>query len=281
VLAASSDVVAPILETAYNEFRAKRSGVTVRTETTSTEKAFGELCRGEVDVVGASYELDPKAVGDPSCADRVAGFEIAHHTIPIIVNPENTWARCLTRAQLRGIWRNGSTITRWNQIDPRFPDEPVTFFGPPAGSVNAAVFNNEINGASGNHRDYQEVNLDLVAQNVAQSRDAVGFLDFVNYQTAGNTVRGLDLDDGKGCTPPNAITVGTGAYTPLCKPLWVYVSKDSLRTPATAAFINFYMSNAQDVAVKAHVVPRNDTTTRENVNRVHDLTAGVGSVAPA
>ncbi|WP_250279391.1 Hsp70 family protein [Frankia sp. Cppng1_Ct_nod] len=278
ILASGSSEVSPITETAYSLFRQQQGGVSVRVESTSTDDGFTRLCRGEIDIAGASYAFNGGFKGDPGCADRIAEFEIAHNTVPVVVNPQNTWAQCLTLSQLTNIWKKGSTITNWNQIDPSFPNEPVAFFGPPPTSVHAQVFNHDVNGASDNVRGYQAVELEGVAQNVAQNRDALGFLDFPTFETYGNRIRGVALDNGIGCVPPSVVSAGTGTYLPLCKPLYLYVSKDALRKPATAAFVKFYLSHGQDIAFKAHSVPRNDETTANNVGLAGQLTNGVGPV---
>jgi ABC-type phosphate transport system substrate-binding protein len=280
VLASGSSEVAPITETAYALFRQQQSGVVVRAESTSTDDGFTRLCQGAIDIAGASFAMNTAFKGDPGCADRVAEFEIAHNTLPVIVNPQNTWARCLTLSQLTKIWAKGSTVTNWRQIDPSFPDEPVDLFGPAPTSVHGQVFNHDVNGASDNVRGYHAVDLEGVAQNVAQNRDALGFLDFPTFETYGNKIRGVELDNGKGngCVPPSVVSAGTGTYLPLCKPLYLYVSKAALRKPATAAFVTFYLRHGQDIAFKAHAVPRNDATTADNVNLAKKLTEGVGPV---
>ena len=41
--------------------------------------------------------------------------------------PENTWAKCLTVAQLKTMWAPESEgkIKNWNQVDKSFPDVPL------------------------------------------------------------------------------------------------------------------------------------------------------------
>jgi molecular chaperone DnaK len=278
VRVAGSAEVAPITETAYAKFRARQANVTVSVDSTTTEDGFARLCRGDVAVADASFELTPSAVKDPSCAGKVVGFEVAHHTLPIVVNPQNTWARCMTLAQLRQVWGADSTISRWNQIDASYPDEPITFLGPARDSVQAKVFNSTVNDSSEKSRSYRATDLAGVAQTVSADRDAVGFLDFPTYQTFGARLRAIEIDNGKGCVEPNAVAAGTGLYLPLCKPLYVYARLDALRNPATAAFMRFYLANGRQIAFDAHYVPRNEETTNENVSKINNLTAGVGPV---
>ena len=75
-----------------------------------------------------------------------------------MVNKENDWADCLTVDQLKKIWEPGSKVNNWNQVDPRFPDEPLELFGPGTDSGTFDYFTEEINGEEGASRtDYQPV----------------------------------------------------------------------------------------------------------------------------
>jgi ABC-type phosphate transport system substrate-binding protein len=278
VRVAGSSEVAPITETAYNEFRQTQRNVTVSVEATSTEDGFAALCSGRADLADASFEPNPGSLKDPACEKKLVGFEVAHHTLPIVVNPQNTWLHCLTLKQVRQIWGADSSVTRWNQIDGSFPDEPIAFLGPPRTSVQAQVFNATISDASNRSRSYRQADLSGVANDVAGDRLSIGFLDYPTYETFGNRLRGVEINNGEGCVAPTAVTVGTGLYLPLCKPLYVYASTDGLRRPATVAFLRYFLENGRKIAFDAHYVPRTNDTVGENVDRLKKLTAGVGPV---
>ncbi|MCK9894573.1 Hsp70 family protein [Frankia sp. AgB32] len=278
VRVAGSSEVAPIAETAYNEFRQTQRNVTVNVESTSTEDGFDALCSGKADLADASFEPNPGSLKDPSCQKKLVGFEVAHHTLPIVVNPQNTWLRCLNLKQVRQIWGADSTVTRWNQIDRSYPDEPINFVGPARTTVQAQVFNATISDASDRSRSYQQTDLSGVANNVAGDRLSIGFLDYPTYETFGQRLRGVEINNGEGCVAPTAVAVGTGLYLPLCKPLYVYARTDALRQPATVAFLRYFLENGRKIAFDAHYVPRTDDTVGDNVARLQKLTTGVGPV---
>jgi len=282
VRVADSNEVAPISERAFQEFRQGEPKVTVAFDpgVTDTTAAFTKLCNGDVAIAGTSYELDPKFAPNPSCKNQVVGFEIAHHTLPIVVNPANTWLGCLTLTQLKQIWGSGSTITRWNQIDSSYPNEPINFVGPATSSVQAQVFNASISGDSAKSRPYTTTDLAGVAQTVQNDRDAIGYLDFPTYNQLGSKLRGVlvDGEEGEGCQPPNAITAGSGAYVPLCKPLFVYARVDAMKDPATVAYLRYYLEHAQTITSETGYVGRSNATTKSNIDRLGQLSAGVGPV---
>jgi ABC-type phosphate transport system substrate-binding protein/actin-like ATPase involved in cell morphogenesis len=278
VKVADSAEVAPISELAADDFRQHQPNVTVSDDITTTDDAFAKLCKGQVAIAGTSYELDPQFAPDPSCKDQVVPFEIAHHTLPIVVNPQNTWLGCQNLTQLKKLWDAGSTVTNWNQLDPSFPNAPIDFVGPARDSVQAQMFDASVAGSAGQSRSYTVKDLAGVAQTVESDPDAIGFLDFPTYETAGSQLRGVLVDGGQGCQPPNAVTAGTGLYLPLCKPLYVYARKDALRDPATAAYLRYYLQNEQTIATMTHYVPRDQATVTDNVNQLGQLTQGVGPV---
>jgi phosphate transport system substrate-binding protein len=54
---------------------------------------------------------------------------------------------------------------------------------------------------------------------------------------------------------PSRETVQSGEYTPLSRPLFIYPSKASLERPEVAAFMRFYLDNADRIAEQALYVP--------------------------
>jgi molecular chaperone DnaK len=249
---------------------------------TDTESGFAALCAGKTDILGASYDISEYS-GAANCKDKVVGFEVAHHTLPIIVNPANTWANCLTFDQIKAIYATNSTITNWNQISPSFPNLPIEVVGPPADSVHAKVFDATVNGSQSSHRDYVQRDLPGVATEVENNKAAIGFLDYPTYDTVGSKVKGLEVDshNGKGCVEPSAAAIGTGFYLPLCRPLYLYVSKEAARRPAVAAFLTYYLENEQTISYRSHYVPRSNATVAENTSEIKALTQGVGPVRAA
>ncbi|KPM53481.1 phosphate ABC transporter substrate-binding protein [Frankia sp. R43] len=273
VISTGSAEVAPITGTAYAMFREVQKGVTVQVSATDTDDGLAKLCSGQADIAGASF-----ALSDPACKDKVVGFEIAHHLLPIVVPKANTWVKCLTVAQVGEIWKRDSTVTSWNQVDPAFPNVPVRLVGPGPQTVHAKVFLASMTGSSDNTRQYQEVELEEVAEDVEYVQGAIGFMDYANFLSAADEVRAIQIDSGFGCVEPNALTAGTGMYLPLCKPLYIYASKESLRKPGVAAFMRYYMENQRQVTDRAHFVARDDATIRDNLAIVNGMTAGVEAV---
>ncbi|WP_322750695.1 MULTISPECIES: substrate-binding domain-containing protein [unclassified Frankia] len=271
--------VAPVTETAYALFRRQQRDVQVTTRAVNTDDGFAKLCQGQLDISGASFPKEPTA----ACGqDQVSAFEVAHETLPVVVDRSNTWARCLTLAQLHAVWGKESTISSWRQVDPSFPDVPLTPAGFNPGSIPNAFFNAGVNNGREegrtDFRSYSDGN--AIAQAVGSTRGAVGYVDFPTLAANTDRVSGVQINNGSGCVEPTLENARAGRYLPLCKPLYIYVRSAALRRPAVAAFVRFYLSNQAEIAVAAHTVPRDEAEIKESVEKVDELTKDVGPVRP-
>ncbi len=60
-----------------------------------------------------------------------------------------TSSTCLTVDQLKMMWQPENPATNWNQIDPSFPDQPISLYGPGTSSGTFDYFTGEIVGEEG------------------------------------------------------------------------------------------------------------------------------------
>jgi phosphate transport system substrate-binding protein len=111
-----SSTVGPLSEAAAEFFGEENSDVRVTVGTSGTGGGFKKFCAGETDISDASREIDDteKAL----CASKGITYEqlqIANDGLSLVVNNDNTWAECLTTAQLKKIWDQGSTVKNWKE----------------------------------------------------------------------------------------------------------------------------------------------------------------------
>ncbi len=100
---------------------------------TGTGGGFRKFCAGETDISNASRPTQPKEME----ACRNAGvpyleLPIAFDALTVVVNPQNTWAKDITLAELQKMWTPASQgkLTSWQQIRPSWPAKPLNLFGP-------------------------------------------------------------------------------------------------------------------------------------------------------
>jgi phosphate transport system substrate-binding protein len=254
-----SSTVGPLTEAAAEGFQAENSGVRVTVGTSGTGGGFEKFCAKETDVSNASRPIkDDEEV--PVCEKNGVEYEelqVANDGITLVVNPENDWAECLTVDQLKKIWQKGSEIKKWNEVDPKFPDEDLSLFGAGTDSGTFDFFTDAINGEEGNSRtDYNATEDDNVTvQGVAGEKGALGYygLEYAEQNTDKN--KKVKVDAGGGCVEPTTETVQSGEYKPLSRPLFIYPSKAAAARPEVKAFLEFYIGNVTELADQAQFVP--------------------------
>ena len=124
-----SSTAYPLMEAVAEEYMRAQSGrVRVTVGVSGTGGGFKKFCRGETDVAAASRPI-AKEEADRCAAAGIRYIELAlaYDAITVVVNPQNTWVHDLSIEQLRRLWQPEAqgVILRWNQLDPRFPDQPI------------------------------------------------------------------------------------------------------------------------------------------------------------
>lgn len=252
-----SSTVAPLSEAAADLFRDVEPGVNVTVATTGTGGGFKKFCAGETDISDASRAIKDEEIA----ACKAAGIDyteviIANDGLSVVVNPENTWAKCLTVKQLNTMWAPASEgkVTNWNQIDPAFPDQKLTLFGAGTDSGTFDFFTQAINGEEGASRtDYSPSEDDNVTiQGVKGDKGAVGYFGLSYVEENPDAIKAIEVDGGNGCVAPTAETVQDETYKPLGRPLFIYVKHASYKgNPAVRSFVDFYVENEAKVAKQA------------------------------
>ena len=167
---------------------------------------------------------------------------------------------CLTTDELKQLWEKDSTVTNLSEINPDLPDTELALFGPGDESGTWEYFTETINGEEGNIRsDYSPSSDDnVIVQGVEGEPGGLGFLGFSYYEQNIDKLGIAPIDGGDGCVTPSAETISGGEYTPLSRPLYMYVNPASLEEPQVAAFLNWTLANAATVAETALIVPPNE-----------------------
>lgn len=255
-----SSTVYPISEAIAEEYRAEDRDVDVTIGVSGTGGGFQKFGRGEVDITNASRPIkeDEKAAAEANNINFVE-IEVAYDGLAVVVNPENDWVTCLTVEQLKKIWEPGAqgTITRWNQIDPSWPDEEIHLFGPGVASGTFDYFTEAIVGKSGSSRgDYTASEDDnILVQGVSGDKYGLGFFGLAYYEENQDKLKMVAVDNGEGCIEPSMETVSNGTYAPLSRPLYIYVNSTSIKNPKVVDFVNFYLEEAPSLLKDVGYVP--------------------------
>ena len=276
ITADGSSTVGPFTTKAAEDWKASGGG-DVTVGISGTGGGFERFCAGETDISNASRAIDEDEVAlcEESGVEYVE-LQVATDALTNVVNLENDWATCLTVDQLNAIWKPGSKVSNWNQVDPSFPDVPLKLYGAGTDSGTFDYFTDVINGEEGASRsDYSATEDDNVTvQGVAGDRGALGYFGFSYFEQNQDKLKALEVDDGNGCVAPSAQTAQDGSYTPLARPLFMYVKLSSLQdNPEVEEFVRYALDNEQTIAEEALFVPLSQAQIDEQVQKLEGATA--------
>jgi phosphate transport system substrate-binding protein len=272
-----SSTVFPITEAVAEEFqKAKKQQIKVTVGISGTGGGFKKFCRGETDISDASRPILKAEMAD--CAK--AGIEyielpVAFDAITVVVNPKNGFIKQLTVAELKKMWEPGAQgkVTRWNQVNPQWPDQPMKLFGPGADSGTFDYFTEAVVGKSKSSRgDFTASEDDnVLVQGVARDVNGLGYFGYAYYFENKDKLKAVPIVNEKGqAVEPSMEAVIKGTYTPLARPIFIYVNAKSLAKPEVKEFVEYYMKNGAKLSREVKYVPLPDsayTTAWEHVQQ--------------
>jgi len=252
-----SSTVFPVSEAVAEEFLAVQPRVRVTVGVSGTGGGFQKFVAGEIDISDASREIrDSEAE-----AARINGIEyleipVAYDGLSVIVNKNNTWVDYLTIEELNMIWAPGSSVDSWNDIRPEWPDQPLRLYGPGTDSGTFDYFTEVVNGDSGASRpDYTaSEDYNVLVQGISGDVNSLGFFGYAYYVANESVLKLVPIDGGNGPISPNSVTINDGSYSPLSRPIFIYVSKPSAARPEVRAFVEFYLDQAPALAAEVGYV---------------------------
>jgi phosphate transport system substrate-binding protein len=274
VRADGSSTLAPFVSLAAERFRKKNRDVQISVGVAGTGGGFERFCRGETDLANASRPIeDEEREACEKKGIRFVELHVANDGLSLVVNPENDWAECLTVDQLKEIWRPGSKVDSWDDVDDGFPDERLNLAGPGTDSGTFDYFTEAIVGEEGASRsDYTASEDDNVIVNaVSGDEGGLGYLGLSYFEQNRERLRAVSVDGGDGCVAPSAETVQSGEYKPLSRPLFIYVNRNALDDKLQVdAFLEFILDNQRRLAKGALFVP----LTPEQLNKSRTILEG-------
>ena len=262
ITADGSSTVGPYTQAAAELFsRAGASKVKVTVGISGTGGGFQRFCKGETDLSDASR---PMRISEAqACKTNNIGswraFTVANDALTVVVNQQNSWARCLSVAELKKIWEPGSKVDNWRDVRSGFPDLPLKLFGAGTDSGTFEYFTEAINGrARASRTDYQASEDDnVLVQGVAGERGAMGYFGYSYYTENRNRLNAVQIRNPKTdrCVGPSVGSVQNNTYKPLGRPLFVYAKGSSFERREVQAFIDYIFDNEVKIATRARFVP--------------------------
>jgi phosphate transport system substrate-binding protein len=276
-----SSTVYPITEAVAEDYRSHAPDVKVLVGLSGTGGGFKKFCRGETDINNASRPIKNSEI--ESCTTNDIGFlelMVAYDGLSVVANPENDWLDNITLTELKKIWEPEAqgVILRWNQIRPEWPDEEIHLYGPGTESGTYDYFTEAIVGEAHSSRgDYTASEDDnVLVQGVSTDKYALGFFGYAYYEENKGKLKVVGVDDeiaenGDGPVLPSLATVMDKSYSPLSRPLFIFVNSEAVKRQEIVSFVNFYLDNAAVLSEEVGFIPMTETEYQDAKDKFHDF----------
>jgi len=212
-----------------------------------TGGGFKKFCSGDTDINNASRPIKPSEA--ERCLENGVEFielPVAIDGLTVGVNPDNDFVQCVTIEELHIMWQPDSEgkIERWNQIRDEWPDERLRLYGPGVDSGTFDYFTETINGeAQASRGDFTSSERDnVLVQGIAGDKGSLGYFGYSYFVENQDKLKMVGVDSGNGCIYPTDETINDGTYSPLSRPLLIYVSKESWADQEIKDFVSYYVS---------------------------------------
>jgi phosphate transport system substrate-binding protein len=248
-----SSTVYPITEAIAEEFRINAPNVKVTVGISGTGGGFKKFGRGEIDINDASRPIKEKEAA--ACKESNIDYlelTVAFDGMAVVVNKENDWLTSITTAELKKLWEPQAegVIMKWSDIRPEWPAERINLYGADAASGTYDYFTEVIMGESGKSRgDFTNSSDDnVLVQGISTDKYALGFMGMAYYEENVDKMKVIAVDNGNGAVIPTFETVSNGSYSPLSRPIYIYVTKSAAVRPEVKAFVEFYLQSAAGIS---------------------------------
>lgn len=269
-----SSTVYPITEAVAEEFMSANPGMQVVVGISGTGGGFKKFYRGETDISNASRPIQVAEMEE--C--KKAGIEylelpIAFDALTVMVNQSNTFVDSLTIEDLRTIWSPDAQgkIMKWSQVRSEWPDQPLTLYGAGADSGTFDYFTEAVTGKAKSSRgDYTASEDDnVLVQGISKDKNALGYFGFAYYIENKDKLKAVPIVNHENKpVAPSETSVMDGSYTPLSRPIFIYVNRKSLDRPEVRKFVEFYLKEAAALTKEVRYVPLPADAYQKGMERV-------------
>jgi phosphate transport system substrate-binding protein len=243
----------PLHQAVAEEYHKIKPDAKISVASSGTGGGMSKFCNGEIDIVGASRSIKKEEI--EKCQKKgIQSIElpVALDGIAVIANKKNTYANCLSIEELNKIWnpKSRGKITNWQQVNSQFPDKKLKLYAPASDTGTFDYFTQAVVGkAKASRTDYTPShNQNVLVQGITGDEDALAYVGLSFYLANKDRLHLVAVKTPSGAceTPDPPSKVAQNSYTPLSRPLFIYVNKTALDTkPAVREFVSFYLDNSK------------------------------------
>lgn len=261
-----SSTVYPITEIVAEEFTYENPDVKVTVAESGTGGGMKKIVEGEIDIVNASRKIKDSEL-EQAKANGIDVLElvVANDGISVVVNSENDFATDLTKEELAHIFRNENPAKYWSDVREGFPNELIKVYTPGTASGTFEFFTEVVNDEAKSQREDAILSEDdnVLVKGVSEDKYSIGYFGYSYYEANKDKINLVSIDG----IAPYSETINDGTYL-LSRPLFIYFDKNDLSKPEIQAFIEFYLTNAYDLADDVQLVPLNKSEYESQLNNL-------------
>ncbi len=270
-----SSTVFPMSVAAQELLAEESPDVRVTVGESGTGGGFEAFCADKTDISDASRPIkDEEAAICEEAGIEYTELQVATDALTMVVHKDLD-VDCLTVDQIIKLWGPDSKVKNWNELDPSFPDQEIKLFGPGTDSGTYDYMAADVIGAESEstRSDYESSEDDnVLVQGVSGTEGATGYFGYTYYEENADTLKALAIDNGEGCVEPSAETAQDGTYTPLARPLFIYVNNAKYNdNEAVAAYVDYYIENLSDIAEVGKFIPLSDELYSETQSALEGI----------
>jgi len=261
-----SSTVYPISQAMAEEFMALNGDVNVEVASSGTGGGFKKFAAGEIDITGASRP-QKDSEKEAAMANGIEGveFKVANDGLTVVVHKDNTWAEDMTVEELKKLWEPAAEgkIMTWADIREGWPTDEIHLYGPGTDSGTFDYFTEEIVGeAKASRGDYQPSEDDhVIVQGVSGDKNAMGYFGYAYYVENADILKAVKING----IEPNDQTIEDGSYSPLGRPIFIYVKKSELARPEIQEYLKFHFSEGKELVSEVGYIQLKPEMYEENL----------------
>ncbi len=267
-----SSTVFPITQAVAEEFQNINPDVRVNVGISGTGGGMKRFTVGDTDISDASRPIKPSEseIAQENGIEYLE-MKVAIDGLAVVVNKDNDFVDYLTTDELKMIWEPSSTVENWDEIRSEWPNEPIRLYGPGTDSGTFDYFTDTINGEEGASRpDFTASEDDnVLVQGIAGDDYALGYFGYAYYSENTDKLKIVPIDSGNGPVTPSDESINAGEYTPLARPIFIYVNKVALEKPEVEEFVIFYMEHAVELVAEVGYTPFPQSVYDENLTGIN------------
>jgi phosphate transport system substrate-binding protein len=161
-------------------------------------------------------------------------------------------------------------VVTWQDVRAEWPNEPIKLYAPGTDSGTFDYFTEEINGGTGVIRtDFTPSEDDnVLVQGIAGDKYSLGFFGYAYYIENTDKLKIVKIDAGEGAVEPTFETIKDGSYSPLSRPIFMYVTEEALAKEHVMAFVEYFLTDGTELVSEVGYVPLEEAIYTEELAKL-------------